>query len=282
MTASLHAQGRVLQMKVHRVEKRNRSGGGVRGTIKEFSSGARRRMMEFFARTEIKGVRITFVTLTFQGIQHVQYAKKCLRRLLARIARKYPLASGVWRFEYQDRGAPHFHVLFYNLPYWPQRELQQVWTACTKEDRSIVDIRLVSGAKQLMNYISKYCAKKEVNDATPSLEEVTYLHAVGFEGEGKHWGLFNRDAIPMAQVLGGMLISHPVIKALSEMAWREIGMDNKYGSMSFTLFTPFADLLCQEALARGGLEYDDLKASYVGETIWYKRHSDHVTRYTPF
>jgi len=282
MTASLHAQGRVLQMKVSRTDIGHAHGGGVRGKIKEFSSGARRRMMEFFARTEIKGVRITFVTLTFQGVQHVQYAKTCLRRLLARIARKYPMASGVWRFEYQDRGAPHFHVLFYNLPYWPQREFQQVWTSCTKEDRSIVDIRLVSGAKQVMNYVSKYCAKKEVNSVSPSLEEVTYPHDWHWDTGGKHWGFFNRAAIPMAEIVGGMLISHPVIKALSEMAWREIGMENKYGSMSFTLFTPFADLLCQEALARGGLEYDDLKASYVGETIWYKRHSDHITRYTPF
>jgi hypothetical protein len=133
-----------------------------------------------------------------------------------------------------------------------------------------------------MSYVSKYCAKKEVNTAPTSFIQVTYPHDWGWNTDGKHWGFFNKGAIPMAEIIGGILTSHPVIKALSEMAWKQIGFENKYGSMSFTLFTPFADLLCSEALARGGLDYDDLKQSYVGETIWYKRHSNHISRYTPF
>ena len=238
MTASLHAQGNVLQMKVSRADIGHAQGGGVRGKIKEFSAGARRRMLEFFARTQVNGVRITFVTLTFQGVQHVQYAKICLRRFLARVSRKFPLASGVWRFEYQSRGSPHFHVLFYGLPYWGQRELQKVWTACTREDISIADIRLCKGPRQVMSYVSKYCAKKEVNAAPTSFIQVTYPHDWGWNTDGKHWGFFNKGAIPMAEIIGGILTSHPVIKALSEMAWKQIGVENKYGSMSFTLFTP--------------------------------------------
>jgi len=277
--ASITAQGRVLKMTVKRQAAGVRVGGGDRGKISEFSSGARRRMLEFMSTVKVKGVRITFMTLTFTEVINAAKAKRALKRFLERVRRKYPVASGVWRLEYQNRGAAHFHLLFFNLPFWPQRQLQQVWTSCTREALSICDVRLVFGPKQVINYVSKYVAKKPDKKSDTSFKLDTYQHDVDEESAGKHWGYFNRAAIPVEELFGGVLTDFSTIKALSAMAWEQIGADNRYGSLSFTLFTPFADLLCQSALARGGLDYDDYKQSHIGTETFYKVRNGIISRF---
>lgn len=155
-----------------------------------------------------RSTRAKFLTLTFTEIVTAMEAKKALRRFTMRMSREYPEWSCVWRFERQRRGAPHFHLLMFNVPFIPQKDLQKTWEECTKEPMSIVHIKSVHNRKHAMQYISKYIGKvSEDNFDTPpegaSLENQSYLHAD--EKQGRVWGYVNKALLPFAAVEAVMI-----------------------------------------------------------------------------
>jgi len=170
-----------------------RRGGGLRGVITGFSRAARKRLVDLTLRLDTTGVRCTFLTLTFSGSPDNQTAKAALKRFTMRLRRLYPDMSALWRLERQERGAIHFHLILFNLPYIPQKGLQSVWEQCTGEARSIIHIKLLNSNRAVFNYVSKYVAKPEEVLGSPSLDELTYQHA-----SGRHWGYINKKALPFA------------------------------------------------------------------------------------
>jgi len=78
----------------------------------------------------------------------------------------------VWRLEFQQRGAPHFHIVLfpklnydYKLYYKWKRELPTFWrkTICnwdTSMQLYAVDIQKLDGKKNIFFYLSKYAAKE--------------------------------------------------------------------------------------------------------------------------
>jgi len=171
--------------------------GGMRGVVSEFSRASRRRLMIRMNRMDVSRVRVTFVTLTFASIPTRDDARSAFKRFLMRIRRKYPNTSAVWRLEHQQRGSAHFHILFFRLPYIPQNDLQKVWTECTREKLSIVDIRLVKNKKHAMAYVSKYIAKRTDGESATSLEKAAYQH----DGEtGRFWGILNAEKLPYGKI----------------------------------------------------------------------------------
>jgi hypothetical protein len=181
--------------------------------------------------------------------------------------------------EYQPkRGAIHFHLMAFRLRYWQQRQLQIAWQGCTGEHRSIVHIKNITNHRMMRNYIAKYIAKVDTSPPA-SLEEVTYSHAPRDDVVGRMWGYIKKNALPLGGEVGGVLVDGQIITALSNMAWEKIGQDNRYGSLSFTLFTPFAYELCDSALARGGLDYDDYRNGAIDNSVFYKIRNGTVTRF---
>jgi hypothetical protein len=194
------AQGRVFEIvdmrqKQH-VDKQS-YGTAKRGNIRVMSRKSRNRLIDLFARIDGRGCQIKFVTLTFGGTPTHQEAYACLRRFLERLRRKHPEVALVWRKELQDRGAIHYHLLIYHMPYYPQRALQRVWTDVTGENLSIVDIRAVYNDAMASRYVSKYIAKVDDREAS-SLEDVPYLHADENQSSGRWWGVHNAANLPMA------------------------------------------------------------------------------------
>ena len=173
-----------------------------------------------------------------------------------RLTRKFPVSSGVWRLEYQPkRGAIHFHLLVFNLPYWKQADLQNEWEACTGEEKSITDIRLLHGARSVMAYIAKYIAKVDDSIHT-SLDDGSYQH--GEDGKaGRFWGWINKKLLPLGQKLSGVLLDRRTISSLSSFMWSLIGSDNPYNSVSAHLFCDNATWLCERAIEEGGLLSDE-------------------------
>jgi len=152
-------QADVLEAKKLPTINRNPPTGGLRGVVSEFSRASRRRLIVKMERMELQKVRVTFVTLTFTACVSWDESRRALKMFLMRIRRQYPNTSGVWRLEHQERGAIHFHILFFKLPYIPQEELQKSWEECTREPKSIVHIKLIVNKRQTMFYVSKYIAK---------------------------------------------------------------------------------------------------------------------------
>ena len=55
-----------------------------------------------------------FVTLTYRDwLDDAKLWKAQLNRWLTAVRWRFPKAAGVWRLEFQERGAPHFHVLLW-------------------------------------------------------------------------------------------------------------------------------------------------------------------------
>lgn len=275
MIAFIEAQGSLLSMRVTGFKPRPAPHGHKRGIIRVFSKQSRLRLMRFLARLKTRKIRATFITLTFTEIVSNEEAKKVFKRFAMRIRRKFQQASCVWRMEFQARGAIHFHLLVFNLPFWKQADLQRVWESCTHEERSIVDIRLVHGAKMIMAYVSKYIAKLDERSGITSLEDDTYQHAPRDDLSGRFWGWINKELLPLGQVIAGVLNDRGTIKSLSSFIWCLLKSDNPYNSLSFHLFCDNARWLCERAIEEGGCFLDEWEFSV-------KDHSAHTATHSPY
>jgi len=261
MIAYFEAQGSLLHLKVRGAETRPVSRNHKRGIIRVFSRAARRRLLRFMARLKTRKIRASFITLTFSKVVSNERAKTVFKRFVMRLRRRFSLASAIWRMEFQERGAIHFHLLAFNVPFWKQSELQQTWEACTEENQSIVDIRLVHGAKSIMSYIAKYIAK---SDET-SLEDVSYQHVDEDTGEipkmGRFWGWINKNALPLGQKYEGVLTDDYTIKSVSQWAWKLTGVENTYHNITFHLFADNAEWFWHMFTERGGMDMDEWRWS---------------------
>jgi len=275
MIAQIEAQGSLLSMKVLGFRSRPNGAGGRRGIIRAFSRASRRRLMRFMARLKVRKIRATFITLTFREKVSHEFAQQVFKRFAMRLRRSFEKASAVWRLEYQPkRGAIHFHLICFNVPYWPQKDLQRTWEACTKEPKSIVDIRLIHGARSIMAYVSKYIAKVD-DQPTTSLDDGSYQHEARDKVAGRFWGYINKKSLPLGEVVTGILTDRATIRSLSSFIWSLLGSDNPYNSLSFHFFCDNARWLCERAVDEGGCWFDEWEYSA-------KDHSTPKQAYSPF
>ena len=176
-----------------------------RGKITDFSGQSRRRLLDLFHRFAVT-TKPVFLTLTYgEDYPDAKTAKNQLRAFLERIRRFVPQGktSCVWRMEFQERGAPHFHLIFFNLPFIKKEAIQRMWGSIIRQDRPFTRIEMIRSHRALMGYVSKYIAK--VNPSEDSgFNSPTYLHAyIQKHGEyvGRMWGVFNRDNLPFAELI---------------------------------------------------------------------------------
>lgn len=219
-----------------------RYGGGMRGEVKGFSRASRKRLMEKLHRLDAlrasRAERPKFVTLTYaRAWPDARAAKVHLANFLKRLRRRWPKASAVWRLEFQWRGAPHFHLLVFGLPFVNQAELRRWWEEVigfepyvTDDGRAVEHVRLevqaMKGWRQLLYYVAKYVAK--VDDGSSYLVSDAYLTA------GRVWGIWNRKFLPFAP-----LISRGVF--FGRWVWKSKRLANRlcpnpWHSPGFTLF----------------------------------------------
>jgi len=259
--AYIEAQGSLLLMKIRSADGHVRRGGGVRGKVTGFSKKSRHRMLIFMSRLRTKGARATFITLTFSGQPTHKEAQAALKRFLMRIRRHYEQVCGIWRLERQERGAIHFHLLLFNLPFIKQAVVQRVWEACTREEKSIVDIRLASGARRIISYISKYISKPTEGEGLTSLEDVPYQHAPRDDISGRVWGWLNKKSLPLGQRIEGFLVEWSTITWLRfEANLLSEGRASR-SVWKVTLFNETVYQLFNHAVKLGGMDIQDFKDS---------------------
>ena len=191
---TVELQGDVIRLRTSSTFERERKK-HVRGKVTIFSRKSRRRLLEVFARIGDTKMPRVFLTLTYpSNMNDAKTGKEHLRAFLERVRRKFPRASAVWRIEYQERGAVHFHLLFFNLPFWKADNIRQAWGECIGEENPRIEIKTCRSRRNSTYYVSKYVAKV-ASEAGVSLSNVPYLHA------GRHWGYFNKPEIPMADLI---------------------------------------------------------------------------------
>lgn len=105
-----------------------------------------------------------FMTLTFkQNIKDHKTAndefKKFIQRLNYRVTgQKRAILKYTCVVERQKRGAIHYHVIFYNLPYTPFNELLEVWQ--NNSGQRGLRINAIKEIDNVGSYVTKYVSKE--------------------------------------------------------------------------------------------------------------------------
>jgi len=164
-----------------------------RGEIIEFSQRSRQRLRCLIAsvcRSELP----YFVTLTYpkEWTWDVRLWKRHLKVFSQRFERRFPTAGFIWKLEFQERGAPHFHPFVWGIPESEGLRaiiefVSEAWFEVVgsgdekhfKAGTSVERIRTLMGA---MRYVSGYASKA---DQTLPGKKV-----------GRYWGVVGRKNIP--------------------------------------------------------------------------------------
>ena len=165
-------------------------GGGLRGKITGFSDGSRRRMLEMMNKLTFESM--TFVTLTYPAVFPAdgRQVKEHLRRFRARLEKRFGKLTVVWRMEYQERGAPHFHLILLDAPFICRWWLSKAWVD-SNDTKSMLNFRygtnikgiaLKGDTQKIINYVCKYAGKVEEHERNE-----------GNEWCGRFWGKWNYE-----------------------------------------------------------------------------------------
>jgi hypothetical protein len=164
--------------------------GGTRGRVAGFSRKSRKRLLDWLNQVDRKEAsRALFVTLTYPKRYSGDWSdwKRDLDVLIKRMRRKWNKCSIVWRLEYQERGAPHFHLLVFGADFIPHRWLARAWYDVVQSGdpnhlKAGTEVRRVKSFRQVCYYAAKYISK--VQDA-PS------------RADGRMWGIYGREFLPV-------------------------------------------------------------------------------------
>lgn len=187
--------------------------------IQSFSKNSRSRLIKLFAQTSFRSYsKMYFLTLTYHEDfpQEFRAFKIQLDRFLKMIRRLDSNLAWIWRLEFQERGAPHYHlVLFWSKKSPKVSELTlknwvtKAWLthkACRCEDCQRYSTKLteLDTFKKGFNYVCKYSAKPD--------EKTKPVNS------GRIWGYSNnlerypikKDSIPLAyfQLLKARFLEH--------------------------------------------------------------------------
>lgn len=167
-------------------------GGGLRGAIKNYSRASRRRLMRTMGKIDTRQIPV-FVTLTYPA-EYPQASitwKNHLNAFDRRLRRRFPRAAFGWKLEPQRRGAPHFHLLVWNVDYcllklWAGRAWYEVVkSGDAKHLRAGVRVEQIRSWRGVKSYAAKYLGKVQ------ELPE-------GWEAPGRIWGFRHSEDIPWA------------------------------------------------------------------------------------
>lgn len=220
----------------------------TRGNVSTFSSKSRKRALDYTARLQPTAKRrAIFITLTYgQQFPDALESKIHLNTFLQHIRRNFPRAAGMWRFERQERGAPHYHFLFFGMPWWDKEDVAATWLRIVGaqyanwyagfEQAPFTRIEKIRSVKKCYSYVFKYIAKvKSLGDEGASgFNNIPYPNV----WTGRHWGIHNRKRLPLAQKIvfkavirdGNTLLA---IKMLAAQEWAGIQL---YDGRGFTLY----------------------------------------------
>lgn len=166
--------------------------GGPRGKIVEFSAAARRRLLDFLGEiNQLRAGRLPlFLTLTYPAKwpESPEAWKAHLDAWLKRLARRHPSAAAIWRLEFQERGAPHFHLLVWGVRWMDRKWLSRSWfqvvrSGDERHHKAGTRVENIKSWKGVMWYAAKYISKKSLGPCP--------------EMAGRFWGVHNRKALPV-------------------------------------------------------------------------------------
>jgi len=253
MQVTLTVQGTLLKVKTTG-DQPPQEEPSRRGEVCGFSKKSRKRLLELFARLTPRK-KTTFITLTYpKEFPDAKQAKSHLRAFFERLRRHSQSACGVWRLEFQKRGAPHFHILLWGMEFVPKETIQAWWGEIIDYENPFTRIELIRSNRKVMSYVAKYVAKptseSEAGEAS-GFNITPYLHA------GRVWGCFREDLFPYDEEITAEAEMEPdAFLALREVAKTIYpNLYDEYPMSGFTLFMDnpmdFCKIAMEFALTHG-------------------------------
>jgi len=145
-----------------------------RGKVKKFSKGSRIHLMKTLAKLESYPSYFIGLSYPAEYPDDKETIKRHLKIMKDHFEKRYSGCSGIWRLESQTRGAPHFHFLLdiadSNLDIKKERQwLAKDWfdIVDSKDDKHLTSgtsFKLLQNKGQIKYYVSKYCAKIEIDE----------------------------------------------------------------------------------------------------------------------
>lgn len=205
MKIALTTQGDFFRAKLTGLKTRSKTGGGRRGAVRTFTPASRKRMLQMVAT--IVNTKAIFLTLTYgQEYPIFKDTKRDVDVFCKRLKREFPSSGILWRVERQKRGAPHIHLLIWGVPFLHWNKVREWWSAVIDEKyhdwssgKAVcphVHGEILAGTRQVMYYVTKYCAK---NDPLHLDSLMSHISPQQMEITGRHWGIIGREFIPVAE-----------------------------------------------------------------------------------
>lgn len=190
--AEIYCGAERIDLKCHVIDNSDvRNRGGKRSEVKGFSRASRYRLFKKIAslhqeKAQRWGCPI-FVCLTYPNEYPTNFEvyKRDLDVFAKRFCRAYPSGFFIWRLEFQERGAPHYHCLVFNVAKISKSWLSKSWyeivgSGDEKHFRAGTRVERVRSWRGVWSYVSKYLGK--IPSGQESIPENT----------GRFWGVYNK------------------------------------------------------------------------------------------
>jgi hypothetical protein len=209
-SVKLYVDGSLIKVTKNRTSINNNKQEVMRGKIRGFSKKSRYRLLNRLAMINKKDGFPLFITLTYPSEFPTdrKIYKADLEKFIKRLIYRFPKVSGFWRLEFQKRGAPHYHLLVWGLPYSDEikKYISKTWfkvvgSGDEKHLKAGTQVARVRSWRGVMFYAGKYMAK---------------MDNIEFE-TGRVWGYFNAGYIPWSRVEVIELSQKQVVKLMRLM-----------------------------------------------------------------
>ena len=185
----------------------------TRGRITGYTYASRRRLMHLLHQIDREATAYLplFITLTYPSIYPATAleTKRHLDSFCKRLLRRYKDVCIIWKLEYQHRGAPHYHLLVFGVPYLPRDEIAQAWYKVvgsddTRHRQAGTRVERIASWNGVISYAAKYLGK--------------VVQATGDISPGRFWGVYGRRNLPIRLLV--RVISWQSFYWLRRRLWR--------------------------------------------------------------
>jgi hypothetical protein len=214
---NVEKQGQLLKVALMRPSLPALDVHSTRGIISQFSAKSRKRLIEQFTRLDHKKMKFTkervkFIALTYiDNMQDGALAKLHLKRFIERLQYEHAELWCVWKMEFQERGAIHFHLIVGNMPFTEFSEIQKMWSECSEQAENVFTrIEAIKSIRGVLSYAAKYMTKEvspNTGEEVKATDVSSVRRAAGGSGclvlsichnFGRFWGVYGRQHLPLA------------------------------------------------------------------------------------
>ena len=233
---TFHHEGRLLEVHSPGWFEQYEGEKKKKGKLRGFSNKSRLSMMRQALRLKRNVDKPLMATLTYPGKsskawpeiwpQDFETWKLHLKLLFLRLNYKFPRAASIWKLEFQKRGAPHFHLLIFNVPYLPASMLARWWYEIVgSEDEDHLEAGVECKRVHSLNGVLCYVGKAYMGKAVEGGAEC-----------GRFWGIRNRKHYPFSAYVRIRCARHTstVLKRTIKRFMRSKGYRPKHGQSYVT------------------------------------------------